>query len=234
MAGKDKKGKKLKKVRKDGEGLRAANKPEYVTDTGQKLWRVHPATACNGRICDIHNPPQGLPESGWPTHWRADRQLMERICPHGIGHPSKSHMAYLFEQDVHNGTDHANYEGIHGCDGCCVGENRRQPWNGQDEEEPFRLDEEFEPYFDDSPLLPYNGASDRERGVDWSRLFPPFQRIPHRADFFADFFAIRQEEVPEWVDQNAAPNGIGPVCVSCHLLIDSHPQDHAQDCPWWL
>lgn len=114
------KGKK-KKVRKNAElqGLRAANKPEYVTGTGQQMWRIHPETACNGRICDIHNPPQGLPESDWPTHWRADRQLMERICGCGVGHPSSSHMLWLKELDEKNETDHARWEGIHGCCGCC-------------------------------------------------------------------------------------------------------------------
>lgn len=37
---------------------------------------------------------------------------------------------------------------------------------------------------------------------------------------------------PEWVDHDAPANGIGPACISCHNLIDSHPQDHKLGCPW--
>lgn len=40
----------------------------------------------------------------WPQHWRGDRHLMERICPHGVGHPDP---------------DDINPDGVHGCDGCC-------------------------------------------------------------------------------------------------------------------
>lgn len=34
----------------------------------------------------------------------------------------------------------------------------------------------------------------------------------------------------DWIDELAEPNGIGPVCRHCHLLIDDHPKDHADDC----
>lgn len=33
-----------------------------------------------------------------------------------------------------------------------------------------------------------------------------------------------------WIDENTAPNGIGPVCQYCRQLIDWHPVDHALDC----
>ncbi len=36
---------------------------------------------------------------------------------------------------------------------------------------------------------------------------------------------------PDWVDPDAEPNGIGPICRHCGLLIDWHPFDHADDCP---
>lgn len=36
--------------------------------------------------------------------------------------------------------------------------------------------------------------------------------------------------IPEWVNTEAAPNGIGPVCKYCDRLIDSHPTDHALSC----
>lgn len=95
--------------------MRAANKPEYITGTGQKLWKIHAPELCQGRLCAIHNPTTEEPECNWPTHWRQDRGLMERICPCGIGHPAPEHMAYLEELDAKNGTNHAYYEGIHGC-----------------------------------------------------------------------------------------------------------------------
>lgn len=34
-----------------------------------------------------------------------------------------------------------------------------------------------------------------------------------------------------WVSRKAKPNGVGPVCKFCDRLIDSHPGDHALDCP---
>jgi hypothetical protein len=40
----------------------------------------------------------------WPQNWREDRGIMERICPHGIGHPDP---------------DDPTTDKIHGCDGCC-------------------------------------------------------------------------------------------------------------------
>lgn len=55
-------------------------------------------------------------------NWRADRQLMERVCDHGIGHPDPDHIKHV--------TRIARYAsvpvdvdgiGVHGCDGCCQG-----------------------------------------------------------------------------------------------------------------
>jgi len=34
-----------------------------------------------------------------------------------------------------------------------------------------------------------------------------------------------------WVDEEAKPNGIGPVCLFCKKLIDWAPRDHAIACP---
>lgn len=50
----------------------------------------------------------------FPTHWRADRGLMERICPHGVGHPDPDDLAW---QEEHRPQAAA---GVHGCDGCCA------------------------------------------------------------------------------------------------------------------
>jgi hypothetical protein len=42
-------------------------------------------------------------------HWRGDRDMMERICTHGIGHPDPDDFR------IRMGFD----SGVHGCDGCC-------------------------------------------------------------------------------------------------------------------
>lgn len=90
---------------------------KYTTGTGQKLL-VHAKENCvEGQQCVIHNP-SNHPMRDFPTHWRPDRQLMERICPHGIGHPDPDDIAYKVSV---MGEKRAFYESIHGCDGCCNG-----------------------------------------------------------------------------------------------------------------
>lgn len=76
---------------------------------------VHDPSACAGRACCIHNP-SAHHMAGWPRHWRPDRYLMERICPHGVGHPDPDHMAHILEINPREALEH----GIHGCDGCCA------------------------------------------------------------------------------------------------------------------
>jgi hypothetical protein len=87
----------------------------YLTGTGQRLGATHvPDEHCEER-CVIHNPSDHCMRD-FPTHWREDRGLMERICPHGIGHPDPDHLAFV-ERVL--GTEQAQAEGVHGCDGCC-------------------------------------------------------------------------------------------------------------------
>lgn len=54
--------------------------------------------------CPIHGPGEHHMVT-WPLHWRDDRRIFERICPHGVGHPDPD--------STPEGED------IHGCDGCC-------------------------------------------------------------------------------------------------------------------
>lgn len=92
----------------------------YIDGTGQSLTTLHAAHLCEGRGCSIHHPSDHLMRS-FPTHWRGDRALMERICPHGTGHPDPDHMAWL-DQRVEAGTmttENRWAESVHGCDGCC-------------------------------------------------------------------------------------------------------------------
>jgi hypothetical protein len=54
--------------------------------------------------------------SEFRQHWRNDRSVMERICPHGIGHPDPDHIRHIREW---SGAAVARVESVHGCDGCC-------------------------------------------------------------------------------------------------------------------
>lgn len=66
---------------------------------------THDESQCDGRACCVHNPSEHHMRT-WPQRWRADRYMMERICPHNVGHPDP---------------DDLNPNHVHGCDGCCQG-----------------------------------------------------------------------------------------------------------------
>ncbi len=87
----------------------------YTTGTGQTIVRVHPATPDCAKGCVIHSPSAHSMRD-FPTHWREDRGLMERICPHGIGHPDPDQLAFIARTQ---GINEARWESVHGCDGCC-------------------------------------------------------------------------------------------------------------------
>jgi hypothetical protein len=85
---------------------------------GDRMLRVHPASQCAGQeSCCIHKPSDHVMRD-FPMHWREDRGLMERICPHGVGHPDPDHMAHV---ERTQGREAADTEYVHGCDGCCGG-----------------------------------------------------------------------------------------------------------------
>lgn len=69
------------------------------------LYNVHDKNACAGEFCTIHNRSKHSMRS-FPQHWRSDAGFMERICPHGIGHPDCDELP-------------ENRDRVHGCDGCC-------------------------------------------------------------------------------------------------------------------
>ena len=54
---------------------------------------VHDVDECAGRTCVIHSPTDH-PMRSFPLHWRGDRGIFERICPHGVGHPDIDQRAY--------------------------------------------------------------------------------------------------------------------------------------------
>lgn len=84
----------------------------WVDDTDQSIFAVHAPADCVGRPCCIHAPSDHHMRD-FPRHWRFDRRIMERICPHGIGHPDPDDAAYQRSAGL-------PYDGVHGCDGCCV------------------------------------------------------------------------------------------------------------------
>jgi hypothetical protein len=84
-----------------------------VTEIGENAWmddynhvivNVHKPNQCKNDYCTIHQPSSHS-MSGFPQRWRQDRHFMERICPHGIGHPDP---------------DDIVLDRAHGCDGCCA------------------------------------------------------------------------------------------------------------------
>lgn len=77
---------------------------------------VHDPSTCTGRACPIHNRTVHSMRA-FPQHWRSDRGLMERICPHGVGHPDPDAYSYLVTT---LGEANAQAEFSHACDGCCA------------------------------------------------------------------------------------------------------------------
>lgn len=92
---------------------------------GQRLTGVHPSALCEGHPCSIHHPSNHH-MTEWPQNWRDDRNLMERVCQHGIGHPDPDHLAFIGRAA---GPGKAAGEAIHGCDGCCHPSDK--PWGLQ-------------------------------------------------------------------------------------------------------
>lgn len=84
-----------------------SNMERYKLVGSDRVLLVHPKTKCKGQHCCIHNPSDHHMKE-WPQNWRDDRGIMERICPHGIGHPDPDDPA--FKNPIN---------GVHGCDGCC-------------------------------------------------------------------------------------------------------------------
>jgi hypothetical protein len=86
----------------------------YGVHLGKRPLAFHSADWCSTdpNPCVIHSPSEHHMRE-WPMLWRADRQLMERACPHGTGHPDPDDLAY----HVRHGRE---WQSNHGCDGCCV------------------------------------------------------------------------------------------------------------------
>lgn len=75
---------------------------------------VHNPNVCRGTKCTLHNPSEHK-MNGWPMVLR-ETGLIERPCPHAIGHPDPDSARWL---DNLYGEGSAGTWGVHGCDGCC-------------------------------------------------------------------------------------------------------------------
>jgi hypothetical protein len=81
---------------------------EPTTLVGGQRINAHKRGNCFGYWCSVHHQsPHHMRD--WPQNWRIDRGIMERICPHGIGHP-----------DPDDIIQYDKYAFAHGCDGCCA------------------------------------------------------------------------------------------------------------------
>jgi hypothetical protein len=81
-------------------------KNSWVDDYNHVIVNVHASNKCKNDYCTLHNPSDHH-MLGFPQRWRQDRHIMERMCPHGVGHPDPDDIAL---------------NTVHGCDGCCVKE----------------------------------------------------------------------------------------------------------------
>ena len=81
--------------------------------TLSSLRNIHAEAQCRGQVCVIHNPTDHHMRR-WPLIWRDDRQILERICVHGTGHPDPDHLPYW----AATGRDDNRW---HGCCDCCAG-----------------------------------------------------------------------------------------------------------------
>lgn len=95
---------------------RSQTHERFTTGTGQHILVHLQGPSCVKYGCVIHAPSKHIMDN-WPTNWRPDRLMMERVCSHGIGHPDPDDIAYKVRaMGKREGEGYA----VHGCDGCCV------------------------------------------------------------------------------------------------------------------
>ena len=79
----------------------------------------HSRSSCQGKrphACPWHAPSRHKMRT-WPRVIRFEKYgLVERTCPHGIGHPDPDSLTFIGRY-VAAGPDPSL--GVHGCDGCC-------------------------------------------------------------------------------------------------------------------
>lgn len=90
-----------------------AAEPVFGAQQGLTLLNVHEPAKCAGEVCCIHNPTDHHMRT-WRQNWRGDKGMVERLCPHGIGHPDPDDLLVRTTR----------WAGVHGCDGCCLNRHK--------------------------------------------------------------------------------------------------------------
>jgi hypothetical protein len=91
---------------------------DSITLPDGRVLNTHGKDQCSGEYCSVHNPSDHSLVKA-PLHWRSDRQLMERMCEHGIGHPDPDDLAHWERVYGKSQPELVAGRGVHGCDGCC-------------------------------------------------------------------------------------------------------------------
>ena len=102
--------------------------------------KVHDESECANEHCCFHNPsPHHMVD--WPMVMRCDIgvPLVERTCPHGVGHPDPDSLVWV------KSIGKEGY-GVHGCDGCCAAPDKD---DGLDDYQRERQDHDGEEWEDD-------------------------------------------------------------------------------------
>jgi hypothetical protein len=90
--------------------IRGEQEDSVLLEHSDEELKTHSRSECLREHCTIHNRSDHSMRK-YPQHWRGDRGIMERICPHGVGHP-----------DPDSPWDKESADWIHGCcgHGCCT------------------------------------------------------------------------------------------------------------------
>ena len=88
----------------------AARLWDELAQAEPKISGTHSRDACQGSGCVVHHPSDHAMRD-WPLQPRPDRRMVERTCPHGVGHPDPDDAAYRASR--------GDTDSVHGCDGCC-------------------------------------------------------------------------------------------------------------------
>lgn len=89
----------------------------WTDGTGLRLRNVHEKSEdCTTYGCCIHSPTEHHMQR-WPLVFRFDwGGVMERRCPHGIGHPDPDYLSFTFRKRGPYASEAAS---SHACDRCC-------------------------------------------------------------------------------------------------------------------
>lgn len=118
----------------------------------------------------------------WPINIRYDRNcLVERVCKHGVGHPDPDSVAYLEEKGID--------DGVHGCDGCCLGKNEPTIQTLVVDANKLRLKEEARAEMKRIVLAFFEG--DKDKTELW--YCTPNPKLPdyHTPKSYADAFPLK-------------------------------------------